>query len=50
MAAKPAHPRRQEAKRALIDALEKGVASGTSRQTIGEIWQAAMRKAASTKL
>ena len=42
--------RDQEAKDALIDALEKGAASGQSRRTIGGIWQAAKRKTASGKI
>jgi len=50
MAAKRPDSRDQEAKRALIDALEKGAASGISRRTIEDIWRAAKRKAPSTKL
>jgi len=42
--------RDQETKDALIDALEKGAASGKSRRTIDDIWQAAKRKAASAKV
>jgi len=42
--------RDQETKDALIDALEKGAASGKSRRAIGDIWQAAKRKAAGAKV
>jgi len=42
--------RDQEAKDDLIDALEKGAASGKSRRTIDDVWQAAKRKAASGKV
>lgn len=42
--------RDQETKEALIDALEKGAASGASRRTIEGIWQAAKRKVPSAKL
>lgn len=42
--------RDQEAKDALIEALEKGAASGKGGQAIGDIWRAAKRKAASAKI
>lgn len=37
--------RDQEAKDALIEALEKGVASGISRRTIGDAWKSAKVRA-----
>lgn len=37
--------RDQEAKDALIEALEKGVASGASRRSIGDAWKSAKARA-----
>jgi antitoxin ParD1/3/4 len=42
--------RDQESKDALIDELEKGLASGKSRDTIADVWQAAKRKAGRGKV
>jgi antitoxin ParD1/3/4 len=42
--------RDQETKEALIDALEKGAASGISPRTIDGVWLAAKRKVAGGKL
>jgi antitoxin ParD1/3/4 len=42
--------RDQEAKDALIEALERGAASGRSRRTIEDIWQTAKRKTAGGKV
>ncbi len=45
MTEKQPETRNQATKEALIDALEKGFASGRSRRTLEEVWQAAKRKA-----
>jgi len=42
--------RDQEVKAALIDALEKGVASGKSRRKIDDIWRSAKAKASRARL